>query len=173
MLVVFIMLLTKRIFVSFSLQINKSILILQVGTCKLDTYEKVTIIVYKLIADAIFLKKIFGSAMNPNRRFSRRFSLNLNPNWKEMKVKDYHIILASNSPRRKELLVGLDVAFEVRVIPGLEEHYPASLPAEERAFCLPAGFRRRGNAGTFQYCKTLSRKRDGKIMAEKHGLCHR
>ena len=48
-----------------------------------------------------------------------------------MKVKDYHIILASNSPRRKELLAGLDVAFEVRVIPGLEEHYPASLPAEE------------------------------------------
>lgn len=48
-----------------------------------------------------------------------------------MKVKDYHIILASNSPRRKELLAGLDVAFEVRVIPGLEEHYPASLLAEE------------------------------------------
>lgn len=48
-----------------------------------------------------------------------------------MKVKDYHIILASNSPRRRELLAGLDVEFEVRVIPGLEEHYPSSLPAEE------------------------------------------
>jgi len=42
----------------------------------------------------------------------------------------YHIILASNSPRRKQLLAGLDVDFEVKVIPGIDESYPADLPAE-------------------------------------------
>jgi len=40
----------------------------------------------------------------------------------------YKIILASNSPRRKELLAGLDVDFSVRVIPDIDESYPAELP---------------------------------------------
>ena len=39
----------------------------------------------------------------------------------------YHIILASNSPRRKELLAGLDLPFTVKTIPGLEESYPDTL----------------------------------------------
>ena len=43
----------------------------------------------------------------------------------------YNIILASNSPRRKELLGGLDLEFQVKVIPGLEESYPESLPARQ------------------------------------------
>lgn len=38
------------------------------------------------------------------------------------------IILASNSPRRKELLRGLDVDFEVRVLKGIDESYPENLP---------------------------------------------
>jgi len=43
----------------------------------------------------------------------------------------YKIILASNSPRRRELLKGLDVDFTVRVIPGIDESYPVGLsPAE-------------------------------------------
>lgn len=42
----------------------------------------------------------------------------------------YHIILASNSPRRKELLAGLDIPFEVKVIPGIEENYPKELEVE-------------------------------------------
>ena len=44
---------------------------------------------------------------------------------------NYKIILASASPRRRELLGGLDVAFEVRVVPGIEESYPHDLPVEE------------------------------------------
>ncbi|SFF99634.1 Maf-like protein [Prevotella sp. KH2C16] len=44
---------------------------------------------------------------------------------------NYKIILASNSPRRKELLAGLDIAFEVKVVPGIEEDYPQNLPVEE------------------------------------------
>ena len=43
------------------------------------------------------------------------------------------IILASNSPRRKELLAGLGVEFEVKVLPGIEESYPNNLPAEDVA----------------------------------------
>ncbi len=40
---------------------------------------------------------------------------------------DYKLILASNSPRRRELLAGLDLDFEVRVLPGIDEGYPAEL----------------------------------------------
>lgn len=43
-----------------------------------------------------------------------------------MSLKDYHIILASNSPRRKDLLRGLDIAFDVRVQPDIAETYPES-----------------------------------------------
>lgn len=43
------------------------------------------------------------------------------------------IILASNSPRRKELLAGLDIDFEVRVKKGIDESYPDELPVDEIA----------------------------------------
>jgi septum formation protein len=36
--------------------------------------------------------------------------------------------LASNSPRRKELLAGLDLQFEVRVLQDIDESYPHDLP---------------------------------------------
>jgi len=45
----------------------------------------------------------------------------------------YHIILASNSPRRKELLGGLDIPFDVRVLDGIDESYPEDLPTKEIA----------------------------------------
>ena len=44
---------------------------------------------------------------------------------------NYKIILASNSPRRKELLKGLDIDFEVRIIPDIDESYPPEMPPEE------------------------------------------
>lgn len=40
-------------------------------------------------------------------------------------LKKYNIVLASNSPRRKELLAGLGIKFEVRVAPDIDESYPA------------------------------------------------
>ena len=46
---------------------------------------------------------------------------------------NYRYILASNSPRRKELLAGLGLDFEVRVIDGIDESYPETLPAAEVA----------------------------------------
>jgi septum formation protein len=45
----------------------------------------------------------------------------------------YKIILASNSPRRKELLEGIDIPFEVRVIDGIDESYPDTLPTKDIA----------------------------------------
>ncbi len=41
------------------------------------------------------------------------------------------IILASNSPRRRELLAGLDIDFEVRVKEDISEDYPPHLSKEE------------------------------------------
>ena len=43
------------------------------------------------------------------------------------------IILASNSPRRKQLLAGLDIDFEVRVADSIDESYPEDLPAQQVA----------------------------------------
>ena len=42
-------------------------------------------------------------------------------------LKKYNVILASNSPRRKELLAGLGVQYEVRTLPDIDESYPDSL----------------------------------------------
>lgn len=46
-------------------------------------------------------------------------------------LQHYRIVLGSNSPRRKELLAGLDLKFEVEVIPGIDESYPDDLTADE------------------------------------------
>lgn len=43
------------------------------------------------------------------------------------------IILASNSPRRKELLAGLGYAYEVRVLSDIDESYPDTLKGSEVA----------------------------------------
>ena len=46
-------------------------------------------------------------------------------------MKAKKIILGSNSPRRRELLAGLDVEFEVIVVPDIDESFPDGLPVEE------------------------------------------
>lgn len=46
-------------------------------------------------------------------------------------LKKYNIILASGSPRRKELLSGLEINFSIRLIEGINEDYPQSLKDEE------------------------------------------
>lgn len=48
----------------------------------------------------------------------------------------YTVVLASNSPRRRELLAELGVAFSVCVIDGIDESYPASVPAIDVALLI-------------------------------------
>jgi septum formation protein len=47
------------------------------------------------------------------------------------KFSDKRIILASASPRRQDILKGLDIDFEIMDFGGIDETYPASLPASE------------------------------------------
>ena len=55
-----------------------------------------------------------------------------------MEKMDKKIILASNSPRRRELLAGLDLDFEVKVIKGIDESYPETLAPEKVAQYIAA-----------------------------------
>lgn len=45
-------------------------------------------------------------------------------------LKKYTIMLGSNSPRRKDLLSGLDIAFEVIKLPDVDESYPPDVNSE-------------------------------------------
>ena len=42
----------------------------------------------------------------------------------------YSIVLASNSPRRKELLSGLDIPYSIAALPDVDESFPAELMGE-------------------------------------------
>lgn len=46
-------------------------------------------------------------------------------------LKKYNVILGSNSPRRKVLLAGLDIPFEVKTMPDTDESYPPEMPPED------------------------------------------
>ncbi len=48
-------------------------------------------------------------------------------------LKRYNVILASNSPRRRELLADLGIDFQVKTIKGVDESYPHDLPVLEIA----------------------------------------
>ena len=48
-------------------------------------------------------------------------------------LKKYDVVLASNSPRRRELLSELGVQYRVEVIRGIDETHPSELPAKEIA----------------------------------------
>ncbi len=48
-------------------------------------------------------------------------------------LSDYNIVLASNSPRRRQLLEELGLTFSTRVLKGIDESYPSGLDAEDIA----------------------------------------
>ena len=62
---------------------------------------------------------------------------------------NYRIFLASNSPRRKELLSGLGIPFEVRVNGDIDESYPSDLSPE----AIPVHISRKKAAA---YLQTMS-----------------
>lgn len=48
-------------------------------------------------------------------------------------LKKYKVVLASNSPRRKELLSGLGIDYEVKTLPDIDESFPKGLSEVETA----------------------------------------
>ena len=46
-------------------------------------------------------------------------------------LRKYSVILASGSPRRKELLSSIGIDYNVRVINGIDENYPENMKAED------------------------------------------
>ena len=46
-------------------------------------------------------------------------------------LEKYKVILASGSPRRRELMAGLGVNYEVRILPDVDESYPDTSQGEE------------------------------------------
>ena len=48
-------------------------------------------------------------------------------------LKKYKVVLASNSPRRKELLSGLGIDYEVKTLPDIDESFPEGLTEMETA----------------------------------------
>ncbi|MDR2026192.1 MAG: Maf family nucleotide pyrophosphatase [Prevotellaceae bacterium] len=49
------------------------------------------------------------------------------------KLQEYRIILASRSPRRQELIKGLDIPFEIAENYDFDESYPPGMPADDVA----------------------------------------
>ena len=49
------------------------------------------------------------------------------------------VVLCSQSPRRRQLLAGLDIDFEVRTLEGMEEPRPEGLSPEETAMAIAEG----------------------------------
>ena len=48
-------------------------------------------------------------------------------------IEGYNVILASNSPRRKELLGQLGISFTTRILNDIDESFPADMPADNVA----------------------------------------
>ena len=51
----------------------------------------------------------------------------------------YRIILASNSPRRRELIAGLGLDFSVKVLEGIDESWPENLEGEDIPIYISRG----------------------------------
>ena len=50
-----------------------------------------------------------------------------------MRITPYKVILASASPRRQSLLSGVDLEYELRTLPDVDESFPDDLPHEQVA----------------------------------------
>lgn len=87
-------------------------------------------------------------------------------------LSSYQIILASNSPRRRDLLAGLGITFQTRIIPGIDESYPDGLTGPEIALHI-------ASAKASAYLPTMTAQEllitadtivytDGKVFGKPH-----
>lgn len=88
-------------------------------------------------------------------------------------LKKYQIILASNSPRRKELMSGLGVDYVVKTLPDVDESYPDSLQGgdiPEFIACKKAGaYRSILQPGELLTTADTIVWLDGKVLGKPHG----
>ena len=88
-------------------------------------------------------------------------------------LKKYQIILASNSPRRKELMSGLGVDYVVKTLPDVDESYPDSLQGgdiPEFIACKKAGaYRSILQPGELLIAADTIVWLDGKVLGKPQG----
>ncbi len=82
-------------------------------------------------------------------------------------TRQYKYVLASNSPRRRELMAGLGIDFEVRVMKDVSESYPANLPACD----VPAYIAREKAAAYDIACDELLVTADTVVIVDNQILC--
>lgn len=89
---------------------------------------------------------------------------------------NYKIILASGSPRRKELLAGLGYEFEVRLLPGIDETYPEGLSGEEIAMhisrCKAAPYKASMSSSELIITADTIVYLDGQVLGKPKGEAH-
>ena len=66
-------------------------------------------------------------------------------------LEKYEILLASNSPRRKELLGGLDIKYRVISLPDIDESYPEDMDADSVPLYIAE---KKAAAYTYAQCTT-------------------
>ncbi len=89
-------------------------------------------------------------------------------------LKKYEILLASNSPRRRELLAGLDIDYRVTALPEVDESYPDTLSGEEIPLYISqekaAAYRRFMKDNTLLITADTIVWLDGKVYGKPHDI---
>ena len=76
-------------------------------------------------------------------------------------LKKYSVVLASNSPRRKELLSGLGVNFSVKTLPDVDESFPDTLKGEEIPLFIA---RKKADAYKMLFSSVTSNEVEGPLL---------
>ena len=89
-------------------------------------------------------------------------------------LQKYEILLASNSPRRRELLAGIDIEYRVTALPEVDESYPATLSGEEIPLYISqekaAAYRSQMKENTLLITADTIVWLDGRVYGKPHDL---
>lgn len=89
-------------------------------------------------------------------------------------LQKYEILLASNSPRRRELLAGLDIEYRVTALPEVDESYPTTLSGEEIPLYISqekaAAYRNQMKDNTLLITADTIVWLDGRVYGKPHDL---